>query len=99
MQELPRYQIDPPSAEKVRELSLQLEDSESKNRSRFEIDQQINVAVGPEIFPQSRTKDRELANPPAPADFRQALGIDVRSQTVHRFTHEKSVTQMPDPGF
>ena len=95
MQELPRHEIDPPSAEELRKLPLQLEDSEAQDRPGLEIDQEVDIAVGPKIIPQRRAEDRKLTDSPPPAELCQALGIDIRSQTVQGFTHEKSVTQMP----
>ena len=38
MQELSRHEIDPPTAEDLRQLPLQLEDSETEPRPGLEID-------------------------------------------------------------
>lgn len=78
MQELSRHEIDPPTAEDLRQLPLQLEDSETEHCPGLEIDQQIDVTLWAEIVPHCRAEERELADSPTSAELRQAVGIDVR---------------------
>jgi hypothetical protein len=74
------------SAEDAREFFLDIEDPETDDLAGLEIDQDVNVAVWPEIVRQDGAKQGEFANVMAPAELSDSVAID-RDFGRHGSTH------------
>jgi len=57
----------------VRKLILNAEELKTRTNTRFEFNQNVNVAIRSEIIAEYRTEQRQSSNAMSPAEIRQAL--------------------------
>lgn len=94
MQVLAPHQVDIPAAEERGELSLELEDAEAEDHAGLEVDQQIDIALQPEVRAERRAEERELANPPAAAKAGQLDRVDCDTGRRRSGCHASSLEDL-----
>jgi hypothetical protein len=80
------HEIDAMAAEDARELFLDIEDAETDHPAGLEVDEDINVAVWPEIVRQDGAEEGEFADVMPPAELSDSSAID-RNLGRHTSTH------------
>jgi hypothetical protein len=80
------HEIDAMAAEDARELFLDIEDAETDHLAGLEVDEDVNVAVWPEIVRQDGAKQGEFADVIPPAELSDSVAID-RDLGRHGSTH------------
>jgi hypothetical protein len=80
------------TAEKRRQFALKGEESQSNARIRLEFDQDIKVAVGPEVVAERRAEDGQSADVIPAAEIGQGIARNVeRRRAPGLLVHERSI--------
>src|SRR6185295_1302371 len=81
VQELRGHQIHGPASEERGELVLETNETQSRHVSGLELDEHVDVALGPEILPQDGAEQGQPADVIAPAELGELV---LRYGGLHR---------------